>query len=337
MLQRSIGLGPILVVHDDHETYCHSSEYIKGSKTLTVTHITLDWLIEYTEILKLGIPNPENMQATIGMNLLLWGTEIDERLFPILEHIKDAGYNGVEVPIFDTDPKHWAAWRKKLDELELDRVAVTINGPEHHQISNDPAIRKSTLQRNKNAIDCAHVLGSQLLTGPYHSALGIFSGHPASEHEKSWACENLYELANYASSKDITLVLEYLNRFESYLVSCAEELIALVDQINHPNCKMMFDSFHANIEEKNMAEALKKMGNRLVHVQLSENDRGTLGEGHIDFTSITKTLAEINYKGMISVEAFSTKLTAANIWRSTFASEMQLVRDSIHYLKNILS
>ncbi len=270
------------------------------------------------------------------MNLLLWGTEIDERLFPILEQIKEAGYDGVEVPIFNTDPRHWEAWRKKLDALQLDRVAVTINGPEHHQISKDPEIRKTTLKRNKNAIDCAAVLGSTLLTGPYHSALGVFSGHPATAEEKSWARENLFELAVYAETRGITLGLEYLNRFESYLVSCADELIALADEVNHPHCKLMFDSFHANIEEKSMSDAIKEMGNRLVHVQLSENDRGTLGAGHIDFQTLTKTLAEINYQGMISVEAFSTKLTAANIWRSTFASEMQLVKDSIHYLKNML-
>ena len=92
------------------------------------------------------------MNASIGMNLLLWGTEIDESLFPVLEQIKEAGYDGVEVPIFNTDPRHWEAWREKLDALQLDRVAVTINGPEHHQISTDPGMRKATLARNKMAV-----------------------------------------------------------------------------------------------------------------------------------------------------------------------------------------
>jgi D-psicose/D-tagatose/L-ribulose 3-epimerase len=97
----------------------------------------------------------------------------------------------------------------------------------------------------------------------------------------------------------------------------------------------MFDSFHANIEEKDMAAAIRKIGNRLVHVQLSENDRGTLGAGHVDFESIIAVLSSIGYSGMISVEAFSSKLTAANIWRPLFESEEQLVKDSIQYLKNI--
>jgi D-psicose/D-tagatose/L-ribulose 3-epimerase len=273
------------------------------------------------------------MTNKIGMNLLLWGTEINESLFPVLEQIKAAGYDGVEVPIFDTNPDHWTSWRKKLDELQLDRVAVTINGPDHHQISQDPAMRQKTLERNKQALDCAAVLGSQLLTGPYHSALGVFTGSPASGEERSWAIENLHALAEHAQSNGIIMGLEYLNRFESYLVSCADELIALVDEVNHPNCQLMFDSFHANIEETDLGEAIRKMGKRLVHVQLSENHRGTLGSGHVEFESILSALSSIGYSGMISIEAFSTKLAAANIWRKMFDSEMQLVKDSIQFLK----
>lgn len=275
------------------------------------------------------------MTNRIGMNLLLWGTEIDSSLFPVLEQIKAAGYDGVEVPIFDTNPSHWEPWRKKLDELELDRVAVTINGPDHHQVSADPAMRHKTLERNKQALECAQVLGSSLLTGPYHSALGVFTGSKSSDEENKWAVENLFALAEHAKSLNITLGLEYLNRFESYLVSCTDELIALVDRINHPNCKLMFDSFHANIEETKLGDAIRKMGNRLVHVQLSENTRGTLGSGHVDFKDILTALEDINYQGMISIEAFSSKLSAANIWRNMFESEMQLVNDSIQYLKSI--
>ena len=275
------------------------------------------------------------MEYKLGMNLLFWGTEIDERLFPILEQIKSIGYAGVEIPIFDTNTKTWESWKKKLDELELDRVAITINGPEYQQISADASIRKSTLERNKRAIDCTAVIGSELLAGPFHSALGVFTGKSATEQERAWAKENLFALAEYAQQYGIVLGLEYLNRFESYLVTTTEELIQLVDEINHPNCKLMFDSFHANIEEQDIAAALKKMAHRLVYVQLSENDRGILGRGHVDFKSILLALEEIEYTGMISVEAFSTKLSVANIWRKMFDNEMQLVKESYQYLKSI--
>jgi len=272
-----------------------------------------------------------------GMNLLLWGTEINESLFPVLEQIKALGFDGVEVPIFDTDPKNWYAWREKLDELELDRIAVTICGPDFNQISADPAMRKATLERNKSAVDCALVLGANLLNGPYHSALGQFTGKPATEQEWRWAVENLRELSEYADSFGITLGLEYLNRFESYLVSSSDELIKLVEDVDHPACKIMFDTFHANIEEKNLGDAIRKLSKHLVHVQVSENDRSTVGTGNVNWEDVFKALKEIKYDGWLSVEAFSQKLAVANIWRKMFDSETQLMEDSLSFLKNSLA
>jgi D-psicose/D-tagatose/L-ribulose 3-epimerase len=98
---------------------------------------------------------------------------------------------------------------------------------------------------------------------------------------------------------------------------------------------MMVDTFHANIEEKSIGDAIRKMGNQLVHVQLSENDRGTLGKGHVDFSSVLAALRDIHYKGILSIEAFSPKLSAANIWRPLFENEMQLTKDSFEYLQSL--
>lgn len=270
---------------------------------------------------------------TYGMNLLLWGTEINEDLFPVLEQIKAMGFDGVEVPIFDVNPENWYTWRKKLDELGLKRIAVTICGADFNQISPDENIRKATLERNKRAVDCALVLGADLLTGPYHSALSHFTGKPATQQEWQWAVENLQELAQYADDLGITLGLEYLNRFESYLVSSADELLKLVEDVNHPACKIMFDTFHANIEEKSLGDAIRKLSKHLVHVQVSENDRSTVGKGNVDWEDVFKALKDINYGGWLSIEAFSEKLPAANIWRKMFDSEEQLMRESLSFLK----
>lgn len=269
------------------------------------------------------------------MNLLLWGTEIDESLFPILSQIKEIGFDGVEVPIFDTKPENWQVWAKKLDELSLERVAVTICGADFNQISPDAQMRKKTLARNKQAVECAAVLGATMLTGPYHSALSVFTGQPATKDEWQWAVENIHILAEHAKQFNITLGLEYLNRFESYLISCADELLNFVQAVNHPNCKLMFDTFHANIEEKNIGEAIKKCANHLIHVQVSENDRSTVGKGNVDWQGVFSALKSINYDdGWLSVEAFSPKLAAANIWRQMFDSEEQLMRDSLDFIKN---
>lgn len=271
------------------------------------------------------------------MNLLLWGAEMDTSLFPILEQIKGIGYDAVEVPIFDTDPDKWQAWRTVLDDLGLDRVAVTINGPGESLISADPKERKETIARNKRALDCGKVLGSSFLTGPFHSALGVFSGVAPSAQELEWAREGLWELSEHAQKLGIVLGLEYLNRFESYLATSTDELMSLADTVNHPACQLMFDTFHANIEEKSMGEALGRMKERLVHVQLSENDRGILGAGHNRIKEVLIALDQIGYEGMLSIEAFSTKLSAANIWRKMFDSETQLIQESYTYLKGLLA
>jgi D-psicose/D-tagatose/L-ribulose 3-epimerase len=277
------------------------------------------------------------MTNNLGMNLLLWGTEMSEAFFPVLEVIKETGYDTVEVPIMDLNPKKWENWRKKLDSLELSCVVETINGPELNSIDANPLIRKAALEFNKGVLDAAEILGADLFIGPFHSALGVFTGAPATEEEHNWAKENLWNLSEHAAKRHVTLGLEYLNRFESYLVSCTEETLDLVKAVNHPNCKMMFDTFHANIEETDLGEAIKKIGDKLVHVQLSENNRGTLGEGHVDFENVIDALKVIDYKGVISVEAFSTKLSAAHIWRQMFESEEQLTKDSFRYLKGLLS
>jgi len=267
------------------------------------------------------------------MNLLLWGVDMTDDMFPVLEHIKKTGYDAVEIPIMDINPKKWESWSRQLESIGLSCIVETINGPELNSIDVNPEIRKTALDFNKGVLDCAEVLGAALFIGPFHSALGAFTGEPATAQEKAWAAENLWDLSEYAAKKKVTLGLEYLNRFESYLVSCADETLDLIKTVNHPNCKMMFDTFHANIEEKRLTDAIRQIGDKLVHVQLSENDRGTLGHGHVNFEEVISALKEIKYQGMISVEAFSQKLVAAHIWRKMFESEKELTEDSYKYLK----
>ena len=276
------------------------------------------------------MPNP------IGMNLLLWGTEMDDSILPILSPLREMGFDGVEIPILDTGIQKWKRWSNELNALGMARVAVSLNSAEHQLISPDPSMRNKALEYNKKIVECAAALGARYLTGPLHSSLSVFSGKGPTAQELEWARENLLLLAEHAQREGITVGLEFLNRFESYLVTSTAELIALVDSINHPNCKMMFDTFHANIEEKDLVSAIHMAGDRIIHVQLSENDRSTLGSGHIDFPATLAALKAIGYEGMISIEAFSTRLTAANIWRKMFASEMELAKQSIQYIKQFI-
>jgi D-psicose/D-tagatose/L-ribulose 3-epimerase len=267
------------------------------------------------------------------MNLLLWGTEVDESLFPVLEQIKAIGFDGVEVPIFNTNTEHWYTFRRKLDQLGLERVCDTFCGAETNLISDNPEIREAGLNFLKQCVDCALVLGSDKLMGPFHAALGYFTGKPATAEQWIWAVEAIQDLAEYAEPRGITICIEYLNRFELLLTSCTEEVIRFVDDVNRPNCKIMFDTFHANIEEKNIGDAIRKAGNKIDFIQLSENDRSTPGAGNVDWPGVFQAIKDIDYQGVVSIEAFGPKLPAANIWRKMYESEEQLMRDGLAFIK----
>lgn len=274
------------------------------------------------------------MKNKIAINLLLYGPVMDSSVLKELAYIQSLGYEGVEIPIFEEDIEFYRPWKEELDRLGLQAFTCTITNGSQNLISQDPAVRKAGLDFLKKAVEISAFLGSPYLSGPFHSGISVFTGKPATAEEQGWAIENLRELSEFAAARKIILGLEYLNRFESYLVSCADELAELIRKIDHPNAKIMFDTFHANIEEVNTSEAIKRIHNEMVHIQLSESTRGILGEGQVDFDAILTTLKELNYSGWIVIEAFSTKLVAANIWRKMFQSERELMEKSLQFLKN---
>jgi D-psicose/D-tagatose/L-ribulose 3-epimerase len=275
------------------------------------------------------------MKHPIAMNLLVYGPEMDQNVLSELAFIAETGYQGIEIPIFNTDLAHWEAWKNEADRLGLQIFACGIAGPNENLISPDAAVRKAGLDYIKATIDIAAYLGSPYISGPIHSALGVFTGKPASEQEINWAVDGVREAAYYAATKNITICLEYLNRFESYLVSCADELYALVKRIDHPNVRIMYDTFHANIEEKNTSEALKRIADKTPHIQISESTRGILGQGQVDISGVLLTLEKLNYQGWIVVESFGINLPAAHIWRKMFENERELIAESYRHLMSL--
>ncbi|MBA4029422.1 MAG: isomerase [Planctomyces sp.] len=272
-----------------------------------------------------------------GMNMLLWTSDVNEEHFPLLEQLKSYGYDGVELPIFDMDVARFEKVGKELSRLDLGRTAVTICTDTENPISPDKAIREAALARLKKAIDCCAAAGVTHLCGPIHSAIGSFSGQGATADEWNWGKETLTQAADYAQKHDITLVCEYLNRFECYFLTCAADDAKFCREVNHPNLKMMYDTFHANIEEKDLAAAMKGCWDQVVHVHISENDRSTPGEGHVDFDTTFKMLKELKYDGWLMVEAFGLALpaiaAATKIWRRMFPDEAYLAKNALKFMK----
>ena len=192
-----------------------------------------------------------------GMNMLLWTTDVDPSHDPVFEMLKECGYDGVEIPIFQLDEPNFQRLGKKLDSLKLDRTTVVCVGAAVNPISPDAGIRKSAVDHLKKAVDLSRVCGSKLLAGPFHSAIGEFTGKGPTSDEWKRGKEFFSNLADYAKQAGVTLVLEYLNRFECYFLNTAADTARFCREVNHPSLRMMYDTFHANIEEKNIAQAIR--------------------------------------------------------------------------------
>lgn len=272
-----------------------------------------------------------------GMNLLLWTTDLQDAQHGLLDQMKNVGYDAVELPIFNLDVPNFQKIGARCETLGLRRTAVTVSTPEANPISPDASIRQAAVDRLKQVLDCCAAAGVSHLCGPFHSALGVFSGAGPTQDEWDRCKDVLSEVADYAKANDVTLVMEYLNRFECYFVNNSVDCSRFCREVNHPNLKMMYDTFHANIEEKCLTTAIKACADQCVHIHISENDRSTPGEGHVDFKTTFAALKETGYSGLFVVEAFGLALpdlaAATKIWRRMFETEEGLCRNALAFMK----
>lgn len=277
----------------------------------------------------------------IGMNLLLWTDHVTAEHDPILDHIKAIGFDAVEVPVFDTrDLRPYERLGERLRSLGLRATAVTVMGPDTNPISPEDSVRAAAVAHLDRVMECVQAFGGEVLCGPIHSAIGVFSGDGPTADEFARAADTLRKAAEKAQARNIQLACEYLNRFENYLLTTAAQAVELVEAVDHPSCKMMYDSFHANIEEKDQARAIEASDQHIVHVHVSENDRGTPGTGGVNWKSFwsgVQLLKAGGYDGYLTIEAFGRALpalvAATKVWRDLFDDPYGLCRDGYAFIR----
>ncbi|MEM8665071.1 MAG: sugar phosphate isomerase/epimerase family protein [Pseudomonadota bacterium] len=187
----------------------------------------------------------------LGFNMLLWTPFVTEEHFPIFEKLKKAGYDGVELPMFDGTPEHYAKVGQALKDNGLACHAVAVMPDEHHNCTHsDPKLRQNGLNKINATVDCLEAAGGEVLCGPFYQPLAVFTGEPPTEEEKAGTVETHKQAAQYAAQKGIKLAVEPLNRFESYLINTVADAADIVKRVDEPNYGLLYDTFHANIEEK---------------------------------------------------------------------------------------
>jgi D-psicose/D-tagatose/L-ribulose 3-epimerase len=272
-----------------------------------------------------------------GMNLLLWTGHVGEEHYPLLATLKKTGFDGVELPLFGGDAAHYQKVGRELNNLGLASTAVTVCSADNNPVSPDAAVRQKGLDHLRWAVDMVAAVGGEVLCGPYHSALGVFSGTGPTDDEKKRAADVLRAAAEHAQKADVLLAIEYLNRFECYVLTTAKDARALVQAVGHPNFRMMYDTFHANIEEKDLPATIASVIDSVVHVHVSENDRGTPGTGHVHWDETFGALKKGGYDRWLVIESFSRALpdlaAATKVWRDLFPSMEEVYTQGLRFMK----
>lgn len=276
----------------------------------------------------------------VGFNMLLWTTHVTEGDFGILESLKKVGYDGVEIPIFEGDVAHFAKVGRAIKDNGLGCTSVTvIPDEEHNPISADAANRQGAADHLKWAIDCSAALGSDCLCGPFFQPLGVFSGDGPTDEEKQRAVDVHKQVADDAAAGNVALGVEFLNRFECYLLNTMADAAEHVKRVGHPNVGVLYDTFHANIEEKDPIGVITKYSDAINHIHISENDRGTPGKGHIDWDATFKAIRSSGYDKWLVIEAFGRALpdlaAATRVWRDFFPSRESVYTEGIEFVRDM--
>ena len=274
-----------------------------------------------------------------GINTFLFTSPFTNDSTKLFPQFKKWGFESVEIPIEDPshiDPAHV---KRELDKAGLVCGSVcACMGPDR-DLRGTPENQKTGKTYIKAIIDQAKALGGANVIGPVYSAVGRADAVEPKEYAQQWktVVKHLKDIAKHAQKQGITIALEPLNRFETDFINTADQALKMVNDVGSPNLKVHLDTFHMNIEEKDQAAAIKKVGKLLAHVHACGSDRGTPGGDHIAWPEIVKALRSIKYDGDVVIESFTTDVKviarAAAIWRQIEPSREDIAVKGVKFLK----
>ncbi len=281
------------------------------------------------------------LDVKLGVSTWVWTSPFNTEEAPALfKKIADLGYDAVEIAVEDPQLIDTDKIRAELEKNGLSVIVCGAFGTSRDLTSDDPELQRNSLIYIEECLKIAKELGSEFFAGPMYSAVGKARMIPKEEREVEWsrAVENLRTVCEIASSMGLEIALEPLNRFESDLVNNVDDVLQMIEDINHPAAKICLDMFHMNIEERDPGLAIRKAGDKLLHVQVSENYRGTPGSGNASWNEYRNALEAIDYKGVVSIESFTPEnkelAGAVCIWRKLAEDQDTFARDGYTFLKN---
>jgi D-psicose/D-tagatose/L-ribulose 3-epimerase len=272
-----------------------------------------------------------------GVNTFIWSGTFDSSNFGLLPLIKEAGFDGVEVPLLRPEAFAASSIRQATEAHGLECNACTVLVDGLSLISESADIRRRTRLHLEDVAKAAADAGIGIVAGPLFSPVGYLPGRRRTSDEWKWAVEGFQSLGDTLAAHKVTFAIEPLNRFETYFLNTATDAASLAQEIGHPNIGILFDTFHANIEEKSIAEGYRTVGPHLKHVHTCENDRGIPGSGHVEWKEVFQALRELKYDGWLTIEGFGFALkdlsAAAAIWRDIERTPESIAFEGVKFLK----
>ena len=278
-----------------------------------------------------------------GINTFTWVSPFRTQDLPLLDKAKALGFDLFEIPIEGVEDIDYARAAEAYRRTGLECSVCAVMGASRDPAHEDAAIQRGGVEYLKHCIDATARMGGKKVGGPIYAAVGrTWQATPDQRKRDLERCvRNLKEVGKYAEDKGITLGVEPLNRFETSFINLAEQAIELVQMVDSPAIQIMLDTFHMNIEEKDLGQAIERAAPYLIHVHANENDRGTPGSGHLPWVTVAAALKKINYSGAMVIESFTTEVKeiarAAAIWRPLASSQDALAAGGLSFLKTLMA
>jgi len=275
----------------------------------------------------------------IGVSAFAWTARFTNTYLKLLPEIKSMGFSAIEIPMFNPEALEATGIREACEKNELECTVCAILPNPFNPISPNQKVREESINHLIRCIQASAAMGSKLLGGPLFAPIGYLPRHRPTEQEWSWAVEVFQRLEGVLESTNITLSIEPVNRSETFFLRTASEAKRLCERIGNPRIGVTIDTFHANIEEKDIPAAIRSLGPHLRHIHASENDRGPLGGGHIPFAEIISALRQIGYNGYLMIEGFgydgSEKHSPGYLWANVDVTPEPLAVDGLRYLSTL--
>ena len=279
------------------------------------------------------------MDVRYGLNMLVYTAAFSRDDAALIDKAADMGFDGVEILFGDLAGLDAGSIRSALEQAGLGMTACCVMPEDCNPCSDDPEVRAAAVQRLRQMIDLTAEMGGDGAAGPLYSPVGYLTGRARTDDEWARCAEVLAAGADYAEEAGIPLAIEPLNRFETYMINTVADAVCMCRQVGSDYLKVQVDTFHANIEEKDTAAAIRAAEGYVGHFHASESDRGVPGTGQVRWEETFVALNDIGYSGWVTIESFATGIVdlcaAASIWRPIYESADGLAKDGLAFLKGM--